>query len=296
VESLVDVAKLPASTSHIHQPADVATTFRAAQKSLQSIIKNDEDTDNPILEKELKNVMCAITKKYKCKGAAITQKVVGGILKIVKALGGVVNRKSIIQSFKDCGQYPLDIKRMFGQAVVDVSPDEIIEYSQKAEAQVALFQNNGQLTEQDMDNVNIPVSIYGKSSVPRDGRTASQRRALLLTHDDTIKNFINYKVLQELKKDKEHQKNLKIVDQENKRVQQHQEKERKKLQKIEEQEKENERKSMMSKEELNEEKKRKRAEDDQKKEKKAAKMKTEEEERNQRYQAAKLAISSKGLR
>jgi hypothetical protein len=166
-ENLIDCGKLPASTSHIHQPCDVATTFLGVKKKLRGIIQRNDLIEKKHLEGRIKAVFDGLSVKYGFNFTNIKEKATKGILRVIAAMGKVVNQGSIQESFEECGQYPLDAERLFHQSNIPLTIAEVADYKDKASQQSDLFQRKGYLSETDMDEKEIPVFLYGRNNVAR---------------------------------------------------------------------------------------------------------------------------------
>jgi hypothetical protein len=181
-ESNIDLGKVSASCSAIHQPSDVSPVFKATKSKLKSIAKNGIVVFNPVLEDNIRDGISLFEENSSILVAAdLKEKICTCLLNIVFALQQVLIPRNIIQGFASCGQVPLRLEIIMAQAYSKITPDLIAKMRTTTEKDVRFFLANGFLTEEQLAISNIPT-IGNKQ---RDAMTLCNQRAVLISHPDT---------------------------------------------------------------------------------------------------------------
>jgi transposase len=185
----IDLGKGPAGcTNTVGNACDRSHLFKGGKKTLKCINSvTAVDFTDPLLEMAISNTIQRHNPNISSKKR---QFISSGIVKIVKSLGKVVNFQIVKHGFERIGMYPLDAKkwisncdketlRQFDANSIDAMVSRIPEL-------VQLFldeENGGQLTEEELTNAEIPyVPNNDKRDAPKDARTQSQQRAVMLTN------------------------------------------------------------------------------------------------------------------
>jgi hypothetical protein len=116
-----------------------------------------------------------------------------GVVKVARSLARVINFQIIGHGFQRIGVYPLDAAKclancdkttlsQYEQSTIDHILTQIPGLSE-----TFLKTNGGQITEAEMDKVGIPkVSSDDRRLMPKDERTQSHQRAVLINHSASV--------------------------------------------------------------------------------------------------------------
>jgi hypothetical protein len=131
-----------------------------------------------------------------------------GVVKIARSLGRVINFQIISHGFERIGMYPLNATKCISNCdsatLKEYSHETICHiYSKISELSKCFLdiENGGQITEAQMDAAGIPiVHTYDIRTAPKDQRTQSHQRAVLLTNPASLLRRKAWLTKQELKK------------------------------------------------------------------------------------------------
>jgi hypothetical protein len=114
-------------------------------------------------------------------GFDMKSKIVHGCLMIVATLQDLITPSKIKAGFKVSGQYPLNFHILMKQSYTKLSNDELEAILANTDKDVAVFIEQGHLTEADMDDSNIPTN----DDRQRDLLPIHNQRAVIITHSNT---------------------------------------------------------------------------------------------------------------
>jgi hypothetical protein len=187
VASAVLIGKLPASTSAILQPSDVAPTFKVSKAYLQKIIQNNQDVSNRVVQSKIMDAMSDVAANF---GFEITEatkhRYAYGCLAVASAVLSAATPMNIRQGFRDSGQYPLDFNKMLGNCYRSVDNELRKRMEARLEGDLILFRQQGYLTEEQYEDSGIDT-LDVPDGKPRDERAIQNQRALLINHPATVK-------------------------------------------------------------------------------------------------------------
>jgi len=182
----VTVAKLSASCSGILQASDRAKTFMASKKRLRTIVQDDIDVSNPVLDNNLKKAFKQLEDKYNIKVPSGKEEcIIYGCKAVMRTLSDTVKPHVISDGFKVTGQYPLNLELMLDQSYADIDEELRQRMNARLEHDLSLFREQGYLTEAQYEASGIPTND-DPDSKPRDERGLHNQRAMLLTHPKTV--------------------------------------------------------------------------------------------------------------
>lgn len=182
----VTVGKLPASCSGILQPADRAKTFLASKKRLRSIVEEDLDVSNPVLEANIMQTFKQLEHDYNIDVPSGKKRcIIYGCLAVMRAICDSVKPHVISDGFRVTGQYPFSISQMLDQSYADIDVELRDVMNSRLENDLPLFREQGYLTEAQYAASGIPTND-DPTGKPRDERGLHNQRAMLLTHPKTV--------------------------------------------------------------------------------------------------------------
>lgn len=191
-DSKVDIGKVAASCSGIHQPSDVSPVFKAAKRRLATVTKKQFDVIDPVVERHIRTKFSTTSSlAIKELSAELKNKIVFGCLSIKYVLQDVLKPRLIVDGFAACGQYPLSYEKLMGQCYGKIPKEVLDQMHESVDDNVEYFLTHGELTEAQLDATNIPEFIADKGT-PRDQRVLNHQRAVVLSHPDTINRYTEY--------------------------------------------------------------------------------------------------------
>lgn len=190
--------KLPASSSLVLQPADVATTFRNAKSKLVRGIASGDVLDDPltqILSSELNTKLSAFATQYKLKDWSETKsKICESVAQVHYAIKNSTKMNSVAKGFVVAGHSTdrdgnFSFYNMCAQKRGDVVFAEVYDHLMKRanNFDIPFAKLHGKLTEEQMDlsNAKLTITREGESfiidALPRsDGEGDVERDMVLL--------------------------------------------------------------------------------------------------------------------
>lgn len=189
-EAYIDYGKTPASCSGISQSSDLSPFFKVCKRRLAEVMKNNLWRDDLLNH----YTMEAFTEM---RGGTIPgerkKKMATALEKVVDCVKATLTHDRIKLGYKLCGQYPVDLIQAMdrcpnyrkmskrGRDIIRASEDACVEQ----------FKMHGQLTEEFMDELNIPSSVL-RRDVPKDQRVLHQQRAVLMNLPPRIAAYNEY--------------------------------------------------------------------------------------------------------
>jgi hypothetical protein len=199
----IDLGKIAASCSGIHQASDVALLFMAVKKRLLTLQKKLLDVSDIALEKKIKYAITLLETKHSEVSVSpdMRKKIVFSILSVVAAIKDVFKPRLVAEGFAATGQHVpecsgsedntvslgISFEKVMSRCFTDFSPQELRHMREQAPAHAKIMQETGYLTEEQMDAAHIPNIVDVTNSVPRDQRPVQNNRALILLHIETVK-------------------------------------------------------------------------------------------------------------
>lgn len=176
---MINLGKLPASCSGIHQPCDVSPVFRSAKAALKKVYANGMTTYNFVLDHNIRAALAALKadSNISLTSSTVTD-IVFGCMDIVFAVRESCTSAKIKAGFSDCGQYPLDFDKLMRRSYVEVSDEMLDHLKLNIDRDVGIFLQNGFLSERDLDASQIPTN----SDSLRDELPIQNQRAVLVTN------------------------------------------------------------------------------------------------------------------
>lgn len=295
VEHNITVGKGPASTSgSCGNPADMGNFFKSQKTLLKAAPLIDSEYDGPM--ERLMTKMNECDEKLRKIPKEKKQTMAAAVARVVVSSRKILNPSSTIsQGFSLLGLHPHNILVTLQCCKQDriAKAENVLSFiASKIPILSEFIRDTGQITEEQMDKENIPISEDPESDKqPKHLRVQERQRAIVITHAMAVQRR------QEYLKKREDEANAieqRKVEKQNEKIQKEKEKEELKLQKAKEKEeqkikkeKEKEEKKKLV-EEAKENKKRKREEEEaKKKEKEKEKDKEKEKEEQPRRKKSK---------
>jgi len=191
-KSLVDLGKVSASCSGIHQASDVSTLFKDAKKLLDKFTRNEQDVSNPVVHDA---IIDAIAHSQVSSVANIPSemktKIIYACLSITYTLKEAMSPGVIAKGFQRSGQYPLSFETIMSRCYRDIDDKQLGAMEQTTEDDLAFFLSNGYISEAQLDKSNIPTNEENPG-VLRDEKQLSNQRGVLLSHPQTRNRYLDY--------------------------------------------------------------------------------------------------------
>ena len=196
--AMIDVGKIAASCSGVQQPCDVANTFKACKRVLQSITENKVNVSNDALDSKIHASFAELVRAYPSLTitSAMRKKTVHAVLSIVYTLKNTMRPIDMAKGFEECGHWPTSYEKIMSTCYHQVPSDQLVSIKEASSTLIQTFQTNGCITEADMDACMVPA-VAENNSIPRDQRALSNQRAVLLTHTETLARYHEYKTRME---------------------------------------------------------------------------------------------------
>ena len=105
-----------------------------------------------------------------------------GLIRIQRAIAGIMGREEIMNSFRVCGIQPFDFNTILKRCptLSKVSSEQLLHINKMWNRMAEEFRNRGELTDQYMDSIGIPRLTEGDNS--KDQFIPSRRRFCILTN------------------------------------------------------------------------------------------------------------------
>jgi hypothetical protein len=188
----IQLGKIAASCSGIHQPSDVSPLFRASKTRLRSMLSGNSVIPNPSVEAQITRALNQLETDF---GVIVPSgqksKVAYGCIASLAAIQDVIRPRLIQAGFAECGQFPLDFNKLMKQCYSDITPAQLQAMSNSTNDDVEYFLAHGHLSEEQLDKSAVPSSDINRS-VPRDQGPLNHQRAVLLTHVNTVTRREDY--------------------------------------------------------------------------------------------------------
>lgn len=182
----VTLGKLPASCSGILQASDRAKTFLASKKRVKTIVEDDMDLTNPVLDANIKSAFKELEAKFTIDVPSGKQdSIVYGCKAVMQAITDTVKPHVIADGFRVTGQYPFNISLMLDQSYADIGLELRQTMNSRLEHDLALFREQGYLTEEQYEASGIPTND-DQTGMLRDAKGLHNQRAMLLNHPKTV--------------------------------------------------------------------------------------------------------------
>ena len=183
-DHLIDFAKTPASCSAICQSSDASMFFKATKKHLEGI--RYRDYNDKQLEKGIKQFL-----DTKTTFSSDLKKVTNDSLQqLIYCIKMTIKPDIIKDGYSSIGQWPLDFKAAMSKCSREMSNNEYKTMEDHMDTLVKYYRENGQLTEENMDNlgiINVNDQMYGK--LPKEERALHQQRARIMNSTDCIAQY-----------------------------------------------------------------------------------------------------------
>ena len=228
----IDLGKLPASCSAIHQASDVSQLFRATKARLSNINTNEMGCTDEALDIGVGDTLKQLNKKLESPVSTdMRKKIKHGVLSIVTALKDVFRPKLVSDGFIATGQHSgkcpngIDFEKVMSRCYTDFNREQLAHMKEQAPAHAEVMRTSanlpevmrtsGNLPEVRMDEVDIPSIPDETNSVPRDQRPIQNNRALLVSHRYTVERHVAYvttRAASRVTDDPDLRKAMRIVD------------------------------------------------------------------------------------
>lgn len=187
-DSNIELGKLPASCSGIHQAADVSSLFRSVKDRVLSNETNQQMFVNVVLQNNIAAAIAHFESKKSIRiGPDMCKKIKDACNSAVDAIQNMISPCKIRGGFSKTGQFPLCYDRVMGQSFTELTAEEHQRLLERSETDVEIFKVNGQLTEKELDDSNVPTI----ESKIRDQLMIQNQRATLITNPKTCERHIN---------------------------------------------------------------------------------------------------------
>ena len=198
--SLIDVGKISASASSIHQSSDAGNIFKASKGRVWNKLKSGTTYFNPGLIKSVKDAIADVERLFSISVSGNMKTKIGrSICTITEAIQEVVTPRVVIDGFLKSGQISRDpdvegpdYSTVMCQCYSDFSREQLdLCLHRSVDVDIAIMQRTGQLTESQMDEGHIP-KIEEVNKIPRDQRPLMNQRATVITATDTVARWQEY--------------------------------------------------------------------------------------------------------
>lgn len=185
-EKNIDIGKISASCSGIHQPSDVSPLFRASKSRLRGLLSNVVIPSNPLVQEHILSAFTELKEVYHISVPSSQQeKVIYGCSAVMVAIQDVIKPKLIQTGFSRCGHFPCSYEKIMSQCYKKMTREELENLHQRTDDAVDFFRAHGYLSEEQMDLSEIPDNDPDRN-VPRDQGALHHQRATCLTHRETV--------------------------------------------------------------------------------------------------------------
>jgi len=191
----ITIGKGPASTSgSCGNPVDMGDFF----KSQKTLVKHSSDLDikhQGLYERILDAIktQCTLGKLSKM-ASERKKKAATALIRTVRACDRMNRLTDTIQNgFKLLGLYPYNAELTIRRCAIQVEEKDEKNILNAITNLAKLMDANGQVTEADMDNENIPTTKDPKTeNSTKDQRPQERQRAIILTHAAAVGRRVNY--------------------------------------------------------------------------------------------------------
>ncbi len=115
------------------------------------------------------------------------------LLKVIACIKLTLTKKNIADGYKNCGQYPVNFREAMKrcEGYKRMAPVDVNKFLRAENACVQQFIEVGHLTEEFMDQHNLPASILRRQT-PKDQRVLHQQRAVLMNLPPRVAAYNEY--------------------------------------------------------------------------------------------------------
>lgn len=183
----VMLGKLPASTSGIHQVADVSPVFKAAKAKLANSTYREASIALPVLKQSISTALVRFEEESNIGLSAEKKaKIVQALTRCVWSIQETLTTNTIKAGWTTTGQYPLLFEKVIGRCYQKL-PKDVLDQLKTAESTlVETFKELGEVPEEAFDEAGIPRYEEDPNQARDQGRLC-RHRAVLVCHPNTLK-------------------------------------------------------------------------------------------------------------